>query len=81
MTVNEAIFSSRAVWGERWFAVSIAAWGQYHLAVAGGSFEFWICDCRLPIGSITKRQSKIGNWQSAIGTPTRYREVVLTSCH
>jgi hypothetical protein len=44
----------------------------------------WVCrlqivDFRLPIGVIPSSQSTIGNWQSAIDRPTRYREVVLTS--
>jgi hypothetical protein len=36
-------------------------------------------DFRLPIGFIASRQLEIGNGQSAMTRPTRYREVVLTS--
>jgi hypothetical protein len=43
-----------------------------------------IADCQLPIGVISQLaidnpQSAIGNRQSSIVAPTRYREVVLTS--
>jgi hypothetical protein len=40
---------------------------------------FVIADCRFPIASITSGQLTIGNWQSALARPTRYRVVVLTS--
>jgi hypothetical protein len=42
-------------------------------------FGLPIGDCRLPIGFFARDQSEIGNSQSAIGKPTRYRVVVLTS--
>jgi len=38
-----------------------------------------IVDFRLPIGFWPNPQSAVGNWQLAIGWPTRYRVVVLTS--
>jgi hypothetical protein len=42
-----------------------------------------IADCRLKISDYSSgiSQSAIGNRKSAIARPTRYREVVLTSCH
>jgi len=40
-----------------------------------------IGDCRFPIANLllANHQSAFGNWQLAIGRPTRYHVVVLTS--
>jgi hypothetical protein len=40
-----------------------------------------IVNCRFSIGGRRKGQLAIGNRKSEITRPTRYRKVVLTSCH